>query len=82
MCAAAQWSTGVLDAWDFYAPGSANDYFASPRRWGAPERLASVVRAFFAPFLGVRAIAGAIFDEDEEDDVSPHAGGEGGGVVR
>lgn len=78
VCAAAQWSTGVLDAWDFYAPGSANDYFASPRRWGAPERLASVVRAFFAPFLGVRAIAGAIFDEDEEDDVSPHAGGEGG----
>ena len=66
VCAAAQWSTGTLDVWDGFQPGSANDF--APARHGAPERIASLVRAAFCPFLGVRNAAKALYDEDDEDD--------------
>jgi hypothetical protein len=66
VCAAAQWSTGTLDAWDWFKPfSSANDFF--PARHGAPERVASLVRAVFCPFLGVRAAARALYDDDDDD---------------
>ena len=65
VCAAAQWSTGTLDAWDWFKPGSANDF--APARHGAPERVASLVRAVFCPFLGIRKAARALYDDDDDD---------------
>jgi hypothetical protein len=66
VCAAAQWSTGVFDVWDAFQPGSANDFVRA--RHGAPERVASLVRGAFCPFLGVRAAAKALYDEDDLGD--------------
>lgn len=70
----AQWSTGVLDCWDFYAPGSAKDWSAPARGYGVPERIASVIRGLFVPFLGVHAAAYALYD-DEDDDEDTDVGG-------
>ena len=58
VCAAAQWSTGVFDVWDAFQPGSANDFVRA--RHGAPERVASLVRGAFCPFLGARGGEGAV----------------------
>ena len=47
----AQWSTGTLDIYDAFNPGPANETLAP--RYAAVERLASLTKATFTPFLGV-----------------------------
>ena len=47
----AQWSTGTLDIYDAFNPGPANETLTP--RYAAAERLASLTRATFTPFLGV-----------------------------
>ncbi len=59
ICRGEQWSTGALDALDFFNPGPANEHSVPP--YGALERVASLLRGAFAPFLGVGKAAHLAF---------------------
>ena len=58
ICRGEQWSRGA-DALDFFNPGPANEHSVPP--YGALERVASLLRGAFAPFLGVGKAAHLAF---------------------
>ena len=65
VCAAAQWSTGVFDV-DAFQPGSANDSSGCRTATSSTRRQPSArARGLF---LGVRAAAKALYDEDDLGD--------------